>query len=116
MRNSTLLIAIALSVSGTACAGYGAHTETTRVARFSSVQGLGGLWVGSQESLPEGEILVARHADEARSDLWMKDHAESTAEEMPRQQTPRLDWAIHRLTPGTTSSFVESSQSTRARH
>jgi len=116
MRNSTLLVAIALSVSCIACAGSGAHTETTRLTRLSGGQGIGGLWVGSQDAQPQGEILVARNDDEARGDLWMKSGSESTAEEMPRQQTPRLDWVIHRVTPSSTSSFVESNRSSRVRH
>ncbi len=116
MRNSTLITAIVLAVSVTACAGSGAHTETTRLSRLSAAQGLGGLWVGSEEGQPQGEILVARHDEEAGADLWMKTGAESIPEGMPRQHTPRLDWVLHRLTPSSTSSFVESSRPSRARH
>lgn len=116
MRNSTLITAIALAVSVTACASSGAHTETTRLSRLSAEQGLGGLWVGSEEAQPGGEILVARHDDEARADLWMKTGTESNPEGTPRQPTPRLDWVLHRLTPSSTSSFVESSWPSRARN
>lgn len=116
MRNSTLTTAVTLSLSVTACAGSVAQTETTRVSRISVAQGLDGLWVGSKEAQPEAEILVARHDDEARTDLWMKTGTESIPEAMPRQQTPRLDWALHRMTPSSTWSFVESSRPSRARH
>lgn len=116
MRNSTLFVAIALSVSCTACAGYGAHTETTRLTRLSDGQGIGGLWVTSPDAQPRGEILVARHDDEARGDLWMEAPSGPSDLEMARQETPRLDWVLQRLTPSSSSSFVESSQPSRARH
>jgi len=36
-------------------------------------------------------------------------------ESMPRQETPRLDWALSRMTPTSTSTFVEVSQPTKTR-
>jgi len=115
MRSSSLFIAIALSVSGLACASSSVQTETTRISRVSAGEGLGGLWVASQEAQPEGDVRVASQNDEAVSDLWIKKGSELNAEDMPRQDTPRLDWALSRLTPASASTFVTASHPAKAR-
>lgn len=115
MRSSSLFIAIALSASGLACASSSVQTETTRLSRVSAGEGLGGLWVASQDAQPEGDIRVAHQNDEAVSDLWIKTGSELKTEDMPRQETPRLDWALSRMTPASASTFVAASQPTKAR-
>jgi len=115
MRSSSLFIAIALSVSGLACAGRGVQIDTTRMSRHSAEGGLGGLWVGSQEAQSHGDIQLTYRGDDATSDLWMKRGPELNTENMREKQTPRLDWALNRLTPDTTSTFVEASHPTKAR-
>ncbi|MBT8469157.1 MAG: hypothetical protein KJN97_10440 [Deltaproteobacteria bacterium] len=115
MRSSSWFIAIALSVSGLACAGSGVQTDTTRLSRLSAAGGLGGLWVGSQEAQPEGDIRVAYEGDDAKSDLWMKKAPELNIENVREKHTPRLDWVLNRMTSDTTSTFVEASDPTKAR-
>lgn len=115
MRSSSLFIAIALSVSGLACASSGVQTETTRLSRVSAGEGLGGLWVASREAPPEGDVRVAHQDDEAVSDLWIKNGSKLNAEDKPRQDTPRLDWALSRLTPASTLTFVAASHPTKTR-
>jgi len=114
MRSSPLFIAIALSVSGLACASSSVQTETTRLSRVSAGESLGGLWVASQEAQPEGDVRVAHQNDEAVSDLWIEADTQLNAEDMPRPDTPRLDWALSRLTPASTSTFVAASHPTKA--
>lgn len=115
MRSSSLFIAIALSVSGLACAGSGIQTETTPWSRLSADGGLGSLWGGSQEAQPEGDIQVAYQGDDATIDLWMKRGPELNTENVREKHTPRLDWVLNRLTLDTTSTFVEASHPSKAR-
>jgi len=115
MRSSSLFIAIALSVSGLACAGSGVQIDTTRLSRLSAERGLGGLWVDSQEAQSEQDIQLTYRGDDAMSDLWVKRGPELNTENMPEKQTPRLDWVLNRLTTDATSTFVEASDPTKAR-
>lgn len=114
MRNSFMFIAIAASLAGTACAGSSVRSETTRVSRVS-VGGLGGLWISSPAVASEGEIRVASREEEPTSDLWIKKAPELDPAAFPEKQTPRLDYALQRLTPGSTATFVEVSKQNRAR-
>ena len=115
MRNSPLFIAIALSVSGLACAGSSAQTQTMRLSRVSAEQGLDPLWVGSQEVRSNEEVQLAYQSEEATSDLWMKRGPDSNTDNIPEKQTPRLDWVLNRITPDATSTFVEASHPSKGR-
>ena len=113
MHRSTWLVAIALSVSGSACAKSGTQTSTQPLSHRLA-GGLGGLWVATPDPQPEGEVRIASQ-DDQKADLWMKRSTEENPDALPVRQSPRLDYVIRRVTPDSTTTFLRASTQTNAR-
>jgi hypothetical protein len=108
-----LFIAATLATVGVGCSVSTHQTETTRLSRLTTDDGLGGLWVSSEPARPEGELRYTERGNDT-GDLWMKTGAEGKPEGVVERPTPRLDLAMKLMYPQPTAVSAHARNQARA--